>query len=207
PPLWARLPSDSDDDAPTFDLVNPLPGYFELGLKSRCRCGSPPSASALVKVIDCIIYDLEQAFPAEIEVQLCSTCKPQSHQFAGPDLRELGLFNFNNSRIYTHRLLDKYTSLMTLSEVPFHAFHAAVLRDYVRSAIPFVCEQTLRTVYFAFSRVQKLDVSFVCDICGDEPDVVVCDGISSGFDADLVTESLRPPTTISDDAPYIDNVR
>ncbi|EJD48431.1 hypothetical protein AURDEDRAFT_24282, partial [Auricularia subglabra TFB-10046 SS5] len=206
PPLWARISSDSDDDAPTYDLVDPLPNYFELGPEPRCRCGSPPHSTAPVKVIRCFIYDLSHSTEARIEVQLCSTCKPQSHQFAGPELRELGIFNFNNSRLYTHRLLDKYTSLMTLAEVPFHAFHAAVIRDYSQSQVPFVCEQTLRTVYFSFSRIQKFDVSFVCDICGDYPDVVVCDGVSAGYDLELLTDSLRPPTSISDEAPRIHSV-
>ncbi|EJD39793.1 hypothetical protein AURDEDRAFT_19681, partial [Auricularia subglabra TFB-10046 SS5] len=202
PPIWARLP---EDEVETFELVSPLPEVFKLGTDARCRCGSLPDPDAPVQTLSCILYDERMAFSARIEVRSCASCRIQSQSYAGPDLAKLGIFNFNNTRLYTHNLLNKYTSAMSSSETPFHAFQTQVSRDYLvsKSPLAFVCEQTFRLVYYAFSRIQKLgcQFAFVCGTCGPEPEVLLFDGVTAGYNAKFCTEALRPPTTIDADSP------
>ncbi|EJD45166.1 hypothetical protein AURDEDRAFT_21155, partial [Auricularia subglabra TFB-10046 SS5] len=137
-----------------------------------------------------------------IEVQRCGSCPPQSRQYAGPDLRELGIFNFNNTRLFTHELMNKYTSSMTASETPFHAYHTEICREYQVSESPvkFVGSTNFRTVFYAFARLQQLDDSWVCDVCGAEPEVLVVDGTSIGYKSSNCTHTLRPPTFVGEDA-------
>ncbi|EJD37802.1 hypothetical protein AURDEDRAFT_20910, partial [Auricularia subglabra TFB-10046 SS5] len=202
PPIWARLP---EDDVETFELVSPIPVVFRLGNDSRCRCGSPPNPSAPVKTIACILYDEKVALAARIEIQLCATCPIQSQYHDGPDLASLGIFNFNNTRLYTHNLLNELTSMMSSSETPFHAFRTEVSRDYLvaKSSIAFVSDDTFRIVYYAFSRVQKLGTGavFLCRVCGPEPEVLLFDGVSAGYETKHCTDDLRPPTTTDADSP------
>lgn len=141
PPLWARLWSDK---APTFDLVNPIPAHFELGKDPQCRCGSGPKKNAPVRVIKSVLYTTSRAYDVTVAVQACSTCDTRRRQDAGPDLREFGIFNFNNARLYSHELLDQFTNAMTATETPFHAHRLFVERSYISQHSPREFVSTLR---------------------------------------------------------------
>ncbi|EJD32947.1 hypothetical protein AURDEDRAFT_22038, partial [Auricularia subglabra TFB-10046 SS5] len=193
PPAWARLPTDT---APTFPPVYANPGHLALGANARCRCGGAPDTSKPLKTINCVVYGALSAYRTTIEVQACSVCPPQSRRYAGPDVRDKGLFNFNNSRIYTHDLFNDFTSAMTASETPFHSFHTMVNRKYfdTQSPVPFVASKCFRAAWYSFSFVQDLGDSFKCDPCGPNPRIVLFDGITAGFNVKHVTGSLQPPT-------------
>lgn len=128
---------------------------------------------------------------------------------AGPDLRALGLFNFNNRRIYTHELLNKFTNSISAHETPFHAFRTVIQRTYLESGCitSFVSDDAFRTAWFSFTRIQDLGDSFQCELCGPDPKVVIFDGVTASFSNKHQTSTLCPPTLIQPDAPKRSNVR
>ncbi|KAH7065644.1 hypothetical protein BKA62DRAFT_779474 [Auriculariales sp. MPI-PUGE-AT-0066] len=179
-----------------------LPRTFQLGVNARCRCGAPPLASRKPKFIPCIVYHTSHAVRHRIMVQPCSKCPPERHMFAGPDLGEFGLFNLNNSRLFSHTLLNDYTTAMTSMEAPFHAYTEVVRKRYIdcSSRIAFAGEDLFRTAWFSRSRLLRQLDSMRCDICGDHPECVIFDGQTGGFEADMRTSLLCPPTTLMPDS-------
>ncbi|EJD37299.1 hypothetical protein AURDEDRAFT_173697 [Auricularia subglabra TFB-10046 SS5] len=186
PPRWARL---ARDDLTSYALVDPIPSRFGLSDHPRCACGGAPKASAPVEEKDCIVFTSSRAYRARIEVRRCGSCR----RCCGPDLRELGLFNYNNSRLYSHELLDSFTSCMANFEAPFHGFCKHVCNTYEerQSPVPF-----------------QLINSFACSKCGDSPEVLIFDGVTAGFAVEHCTGTLRPPTAReAEDGPVRANVR
>lgn len=199
PPRWARVQSDT---ATTFDLVDPIPSIFRLGPEPRCKCGGAPHPTAPIRIINCVLFTSRRAFKAKIEVQRCAACPLTSRLYAGPDLRELGIFNFNNARLYSHELLNGFTNAMTAHDAPFNSYRTFVSRHYVDNSLPvrFVSNPTWRTVWFSFSHVQDLTDSFSCTACGPNPEAVIFDGVTAGFDVRHCTSSLHPPTIVDSSA-------
>jgi len=113
----------------------------------------------------------------------------------------------NNHAIYTHELLNSYTSSLTAHPVPFVGFCTVTQRKYMdhEAPQPFVSDDVFRPVWIAFVQVQRLFDSFYCERCGPHPLVVIMDGITAGFNAEHLTSSLRPPTTVEQNAPKRDD--
>ncbi|KAI8846126.1 hypothetical protein BC829DRAFT_349754, partial [Chytridium lagenaria] len=65
-----------------------------------------------------------------IEVIRCPQCPKKDLQFIGPDLMAKGIFNKNNFYLYTHRLFDKMTELMSTTEFSFSNFILRMGHDY-----------------------------------------------------------------------------
>ncbi|KAG6826051.1 hypothetical protein H0H92_001293, partial [Tricholoma furcatifolium] len=153
--------------------------------------------------VDGIILGLTNAMTTRIQVQTCSKCSGRWRQWIGPDLREIGLFNFNNRLLFTHELLDDYTSCYTTSETPFTAWIKVITRRYVenQSPVPFVSEQVLRAAWFAYVDIQDFTNDMACPACGPAPEDVVWDGVSIGFNRKHILHTLRPPTISGTDAP------
>jgi hypothetical protein len=106
-------------------------------------------AVATIK-IPCVVYGLTGAHNSFTQVQSCTTCPSTHRRLIGPDCREIGMFNYNNKMIFTHELLDEYTSEYTTSEMPFTAWVAVVSRRYAGRHSPhaFVLEDVYWTVWF-----------------------------------------------------------
>ncbi|KAG6848701.1 hypothetical protein H0H93_014759, partial [Arthromyces matolae] len=138
-----------------------------------------------------------------MEVQTCTKCSGRWRQRIGPDLRESGIFNFNNHLLFTHELLDDYTSCYTTSETPFTAWIKVVTRRYEenRSPVPFVSEQVLRAAWFAYVNIQDFTKDMTCPTCGPAPTDVIWDGVSVGFSKKHMLDTLRPPTVSAVAAP------
>ncbi|KZV82496.1 hypothetical protein EXIGLDRAFT_589289, partial [Exidia glandulosa HHB12029] len=194
PPAWCRLATDT---APTARLPNPLPARLPYDDTARCRCGSSGKAEEPT-VWQSMLYTSTHAVAIEVEVKPCATCRPEQRMYAGPDGRALGLFNFNNRRIYSHELLNKFTNSISAHETPFHAFCTVIRRTYLdsESPLPFVADDAFRTTWFSFTRVQDLGDSFQCEQCGPDPSVVIFDGVTASFSNKQQTSSLSPPTLI-----------
>ncbi|EJD44711.1 hypothetical protein AURDEDRAFT_20794, partial [Auricularia subglabra TFB-10046 SS5] len=159
----------------------------------------------------CVIYGSLTAWQTTIEIQRCTSCRPESRQYAGPDCQEWGLFNFNNARLYTHELLNGFTNAMTATETPFNSYRTIVVRNYAEegSTVAFVktpLGHDPRTAWFSFSRIQALGDSFVCDKCGPDPNIIIFDGVTAGFNAKHITQTLRPPTLLDATSPVRTNV-
>jgi CxC4 like cysteine cluster associated with KDZ transposases len=102
----------------------------------------------------CTIYSLAEPLETLIQLQKCPNCPVARHRFIGPDARESGLFNYNNSILFTHKLLDEYTSSFTTSETPFVAWVSVVSRRYASNGHEFVSNALFHSVWFAYVRIQ-----------------------------------------------------
>ncbi|KAF9470050.1 hypothetical protein BDN70DRAFT_764742, partial [Pholiota conissans] len=140
------------------------------------------------------------AIEAKIQVQKCPACK---HRFIGPDCRSIGLFNWNNRALFTHDLLNDYTSQFTTSETPFASWVTVISRRYQSRnvAIPFVGDQLFRAVWFSFIRLVQLDDDMICPACGPNPEAVIVDGVTLAFNRRNLLSTLCPPTTTDNLSP------
>ena len=132
-----------------------------------------------------------------MEVQPCPTCPAARRRFIGPDLVEQGLFNFNNSIIVSHELLDEYTMAFVTSETPFNAFVATVAHRYTVSGTEFMGDDLFRSIWFAYATCLAMDNDMQCSRCGECPDTVIWDGITLAFGRKHLSATLSPPTQTS----------
>lgn len=122
----------------------------------------------------------------------------------GPDCRELGVFNYNNRMLFTHDLLDDYTSSYTSSETPFAAWVAGVARRYrdvYMSLDEFPHEDHFRNAWFAYVNLQLLENDMTCTMCGPTPEDTIWDGVKLAFSQKQLLPSIRPPTITHADSP------
>lgn len=197
PPFWASLPTDSYIRHPIQAAT--IPNFIPIAEGSSCSCGATYIAGSPTYHHPCTVYTLLSSHASIIEVQKCMSC---CHRFVGPDCGTLGLFNFNNRILFTHDLLDEYTSSFTTSETPFIAFVTVVTRRYQSrlSGARFVSEQMFRAVWFAYVKIQQLEGDMECPCCGDSPENTIWDGVTLAFHRKHLLPSLKPPTTICNNA-------
>lgn len=203
PPLWAELPTDEVlYKRPMPDL--PLPRTFVLDSNSSCN-GTDRTLydeSLPTREVECLVYSQNCVTSHRIQLQKCRTCPGQHHRFIGPDLRELGVFNHNNTALYTHDLLDEYTSEYTTSSTSFAAWAKVVSRRYASRNCKFVGSRTFENAWFNYVQLQRLgEKNMQCAKCGPSPKVVIWDGVTVAFSQSQLTPDFHPPTTIHDDAP------
>lgn len=139
------------------------------------------------------MYGLFRSWETTIEVQGCPNC---SHRLVGPDCRELGIFNYNNRKLFAHDLLDEYTSAYTSSETPFSAWVSVVARRYELhcSDRPFATAQMFRAVWFAYAKLLYLEGDMICPRCGPSPENTIWDGVTLAFNRKHLLPTLEPPT-------------
>jgi hypothetical protein len=128
PPLWSALPRDNDMHCCPSPLQF-IPCLLELDANASCYCSSPCttySPAHVSEVYFCTIYTITGAHSTSIQLQCCQTCPPHFRRFIGPETRDLGIFNFNNRILFTHDLLDEYTSAFASSETLFVAWVATM---------------------------------------------------------------------------------
>ena len=201
PPLWASLHSDPIL-YPRADPAALLPDSIKLGNQARCVCGAvilSPLGQPIIRRL-CLVYTLARAFPCQVELVHCpKSCSSGRPRLAGPDGRELGLFNYNNQILISHDLLDEYTMAYTSSETPFVAWVGTIstrYKNYSPNGPYFINEDTFRTAWFLYSSLIAFDGDMRCHVCGPEPTAIIFDGVTLAFGKKHLTSSLRPPTTI-----------
>ncbi|KAF8058233.1 hypothetical protein FPV67DRAFT_1428379, partial [Lyophyllum atratum] len=198
PPLWAALDTDIIHYTRCKPCREPPP---LLRLDHRSTCPSCPMRTLYDPTLhiveqDCIIYGLTEALQSRIQLQGCPNCPGRARRFIGPDPRNLGIFNLNNRVLFTHELLDDYTSIYTSSETPFTAWVTVLTRRYDANASPkpFVTEQVFRMAWFAYVDLQDFRDDMRCPKCGPMPEDVIWDGVTVGFNKKHILPTLRPPT-------------
>ncbi|KAF9455680.1 hypothetical protein BDZ94DRAFT_1286060 [Collybia nuda] len=179
---------------------------------SSCPCGHGPQTmydkENPVEERNCTIYTLVEAHPASIQVQRCKGCETEkSCHYIGPDGCQLGLFNLDNTHLFSHDLLDEYTSAYTSSETPFVAWVTVMTQRYklYDSGVPFVGPDLFRSAWFAYVSIQEFNSDFQCPTCGPVPTQVVCNGITLAFQDKHLLPSMRPPTTTDESSPIRDS--
>ncbi|KAF6749336.1 hypothetical protein DFP72DRAFT_819103 [Ephemerocybe angulata] len=203
--LYARPPPFRD--APTL----PLP----IDKHSTCAC--PQNARAMfnkdadIVTKNCRIYTLTNGVhSAKIQLQQCPTCPGKCRRHIGPDLRERGLFNYNNSVIVSHELLDDYTISYSTSETPFAAYVTVMEHRYATVNATFMGEDLFRTVWFAYISIQAFENDMGCSICGSAPETIIWDGVTVAFHKKHLSSTISPPTEKSSQSisrPLVKNLR
>jgi CxC4 like cysteine cluster associated with KDZ transposases len=194
PPEWCRLPWDKMFPTTYFDGGRRFLPRFNLDVNSQCSCGETVISENDVMYDTLLIYMSFMVLKAEIQTSHCESCTNTSGRI-GPDLREHGLFNYNNTIAFSHELMNSYTSQFTTSETPFNAFYNTILHSYKNKSFvaPFCAEQTFRTTWYAFIKLQHINSDMQCNQCGPNPEIVIADGVSISF-AKRQLGNLRPPT-------------
>ncbi|KAI0672113.1 hypothetical protein C8Q78DRAFT_1124971, partial [Trametes maxima] len=199
PPRWCALPNE---DLPPTPLP-PNPGaHFSLDALARCACGigiqsvlrEEPQIAPETR--DAVMFGLTMCSRVRIDVLPCRACHHR-RRFIGPDLGSLGVFNWNNTFLFTHELLNAYTNAFTASETPFAAFCLTVRRQYEDRCpeSPFCSNETFVRAWFSFVELQDLDSKMQCPTCGPSPPVVIADGVSLATQASkLAGTGVKPPT-------------
>ncbi|KAJ3562245.1 hypothetical protein NP233_g9696 [Leucocoprinus birnbaumii] len=213
PPIWAELLTDSMLYPRARSIRELDKDYiFRLTPTSTCSCGGTDRSyfDHLRPIImgDMTLYMLVGSFSCCIELQMCLKCPSSRTKHIGPNLRELGVFNYNNSRLLTHELLDDYTNVFSLSKTPFDAWCEIVMNRY--SNMPgntFMSKDSFRACWFAYAWLQSLEGDFQCPDYGSHPKTVVWDGVSLSFGLCKLSGSLEPPTKTSSSLPVCPNVR
>ncbi|KAF6751175.1 hypothetical protein DFP72DRAFT_1138264 [Ephemerocybe angulata] len=199
PPLWARLPSDMLFYVDPPPMRTPPNITFPLEADSSCSCptGRTYFNSNLGKKARlCHLYTLTTVYSVQVEQQDCPTCPTPRKRRIGPDLRKYGIFNYNNSILVSHEILDEYTSCFTSSDYTFKAWHKQLSRRYSLTGRRFMGDDAWRAVWFSYVSLQHFgDKDMTCTTCGPTPDTVIWDGITLAFGRKHLRGSLRPPTT------------
>ncbi|KAF8520999.1 hypothetical protein JB92DRAFT_2708202 [Gautieria morchelliformis] len=156
-----------------------------------------------IKHVECTIYALTATISSVMEVTVCTRCPPRSRRCCGPDLGTLGLFNYNNHMVFTHELLDEYTSAYTLAESPFSGWTVGIARRYQTNGShkPFVTDDLFRQAWFAYVHLQPWTSPHTCPVCGPSPIATIWDGITLAYSKTHLLPSLQPPTMIGPEAP------
>ncbi|KAK7047773.1 hypothetical protein VNI00_006101 [Paramarasmius palmivorus] len=122
------------------------------------------------------------------------------HCFVGPETRDIGIFNYNNNVLFTHELLDEYTSRFASSETPFSAFVQSIGRIYEGRGSKFIGNDIFRAVWFAYVTLQVLERDMQCPRCGDMPETIIWDGVTLAFSKKHLKDYLKPPTNLEPQA-------
>ncbi|KAF5342367.1 hypothetical protein D9611_001108 [Ephemerocybe angulata] len=203
PPVSVMLKSDV--------ILYPRPAPFRsaptqplrLTATSTCPCPGPTrsvfktGAAEEIEVGRCRIYTMLGMHHADIETQRCPNCPGKKRRCIGPDLRETGLFNYNNRVIVSHELLDEYTISFASSETPFTAFVMLMDHRYMSTGAKFMGEDLFRAVWFSYVSIQAFEDDMRCALCGPTPDTIIWDGVTVAFHKKHLSPTIRPPTTIT----------
>ncbi|KIK62161.1 hypothetical protein GYMLUDRAFT_112142, partial [Collybiopsis luxurians FD-317 M1] len=207
PPRWCMLPQEKEF-YPRPRPVRESPAAIKLSATASCACVDGGRAfynpGLPTVTCQCLVYTLTQAFAVQIELQPCPRCPVERHRYIGPDPRDTGLFNYNNSSIFSHELLNEYISAFSSAETPFEPWVNQISRRYEESQqdpfIPFISGGLFRSLWFAYARLVQFEGDKSCPSCGIYPDNIIWDGVSIAFGRKHVNGELEPPTLVGKDA-------
>ncbi|KAJ2921312.1 hypothetical protein H1R20_g15781, partial [Candolleomyces eurysporus] len=196
PPLFISLKTDPVLYARPKPFRDPPSSVLGIGTQASCPClGGRTFVNPQMPTVihTCRIFTLYASHSAEIELQSCPKCPRARRRFIGPDLREQGLFNYNNKLLISHELLDEYTMAYVTSETPFVAWVTVVQHRYSLSGATFMDDGTFRSVWFAYAELVALENDMTCSLCGPYPETVIWDGVTLSFGKDHLTSAIKSP--------------
>ncbi|TFK62143.1 hypothetical protein BDN72DRAFT_742581, partial [Pluteus cervinus] len=205
PPKWAMIP----EEEPLYPFPTPQapPSTLLLDSNSACFCTGTrtnydPTQPTICK--PCMVYGLQKAYLVSVELQRCpgSTITGNLH-YIGPEHRDNGFFNLNNTSIFTHELLNDYTSSYTTSETPLNSFSKQTSHRYAENNSPhqFISDEAFRSAWFAFVNLQLVDDTITCPNCGPTPSDTIWDGVTLAFSRKHLRSTLEPPTSLLPTSP------
>ena len=179
----------------------------------ECDCGQD-LRQCPIQQRDAILYQLEYGVSVKLGDKQCPKCK-EWHHFDG--LYD-HLFNFNNSELYCHGLMNEFTmNCSSQSRPSMTAFWKQRRASYVGSGSekPFVSKPHFALVWRSFIYMQLWKFSLVCVFCdrglkqdingkaSGSCDTVVADGVCTGFSKRYSKWSINPKYIFDDN--YIIN--
>jgi CxC4 like cysteine cluster associated with KDZ transposases len=139
-PAWAEL----DNPAPRRPFV--IPERVVDGIGTCSKCGTPliPSGEFCLNS-SARLFTLEFCTFVKVIGHTCHVC----NAITAPDGCELRIFNWSNTHLFSHTLLDSYTAQFTASETPFNAFITSINRAYSNNGCheKFVATGTFEKVF------------------------------------------------------------
>ncbi|KAF8975783.1 hypothetical protein BDQ17DRAFT_1267743, partial [Cyathus striatus] len=119
----------------------------------------------------------------KIQLIQCTVCPPLAGHYIGPDCRSIEVLNLNNRYLFTHELLEHYTSAFSTSPTPFVAFIQNITRAYKNSleGVPFVSDKIFHSAWFSYADLLSWGNDLTCQHCGPTLDEVIFDGVSISF--------------------------
>ncbi|TFK57946.1 hypothetical protein BDN72DRAFT_752988, partial [Pluteus cervinus] len=186
-PFWSRLPSEETlYPSPPLLARDTIPLLVPLDETALCRCDGVdhpfvPTMPTITR--QGTLLGMSQTYSLEIELQVCPSSSSKKAHYIGPDPRNTGIFNYNNSVLFTHELLEDYTSQYTASETPFASWVLVTSRRYISNSSPnpFIGVETFRLAWFAYVNLQIVNGDMTCPICGPNPRDTIWDGVTLAF--------------------------
>ncbi|KAH9940291.1 hypothetical protein B0H21DRAFT_657713, partial [Amylocystis lapponica] len=196
----SRLDDDNHEDEEGLLMIRAAERDDGLGSRGYCVLPAPIQRAA-------VLYTPTERIDSVIEVTPCPYCRHARRQI-GPDLGEHGVFNWNNTMLFSHSLLNAFTNVYTASETPFSAFCLTISRTYVENGFEmiFCSDETFVRVWFAYVRLQELDSGMACPTCGPSPRIVIADGVSLGTHSSKLTGNVHPPTIVNSQSENIESI-
>ena len=128
----------------------------------------------------------------------CEKCSKILH-YEG---REDSIFNYNNSLLFSHFLLNSYTSQFCTQSCPFTAFVTAQKQNYENCGVDssFISIPTFISVWFSFVKLQNWQLNYSCPRCLNRPKMIFCDGTGLSIKRSRAS-NLRSPCWIDESLP------
>ncbi|KAF6765620.1 hypothetical protein DFP72DRAFT_798270 [Ephemerocybe angulata] len=201
PPITAMLKSDIELYPRPHPFRSRPTSPLPLSDTSTCPCPGPERAvfnraAGGIVTRTCRVYTLLETFEAEVQLQPCPNCYQHGYHYIGPDLRDLGLFNYNNTTLVSHELMDEYTIAFSSSETLFSAFVVQMNHRYANSKTSFMGADLFRETWFSFMSIQAFENDMQCARCGPYPETVIWDGVTLAFHKKHLSSTLAPPTIL-----------
>jgi hypothetical protein len=122
-----------------------------------------------------VLFTLTESVRVYVESIECGKCKEPNH-FDGVHDR---IFNYDNCYLFSHDLLDEYTSFMRNSTMTFYAFWCTQRAKLERFGMePFAYYCKFASAWHAYKDLQRWKYSFTCPHCGPNPRQIVLDGVT-----------------------------
>ena len=155
---------------------------------------------------NCSMYYEEKAVPVCVASKvICRKCN-YINRYDGCEDR---VFVYSKNILFSHHLMNEYTSRYTASANSFRAFCNTISRKYAavkchqcfsgrqcNQHLPFVDHKTFIKAWTSFVRLQPFNQKFSCPWCGPNPEEIIVDGLSLSLPLDKCGQ-LQPPTWVN----------
>ncbi|KAJ7576244.1 hypothetical protein C8J56DRAFT_748228, partial [Mycena floridula] len=202
PPQWASL----ETDAALYQRVChglEIPALISMDNHGSCICKKRKWDVTQETVHHKgVVYGLYQATEVLVEMQKCSECPAMRRRYVRPDARDRGILNYNNSSLFTHELLEDYSSNFTTSETPFVTWVTTLTRRYESrcSSKLFVSEDHFHSAWFCYAGLLSLEDDMACIACGPNLKHVIFDGVTISMSKKYLDDDIQPPTHVHPDS-------
>jgi hypothetical protein len=122
-----------------------------------------------------ILFTLTESIRVIVETVQCPSCEKVNHYDGVHDR----IFNYDNVFLFSHDLLDDYTSFMKSSSMTFNAYWNVHKDKRKRFGMDrFADRKKFVSAWHAYKDIQSWEYKFSCDKCGPVPKQVVLDGVT-----------------------------